>query len=107
MLLFLTFFPIVDKPYCEIPLMISLRRGATAERVQLMELLSLLPSNWISMGPARLVWPLESSSVFSVSSFTTNLINSAFGVDVLYSSKLVWISSILPRSVVSSEWHSS
>ncbi|CAI0434897.1 unnamed protein product, partial [Linum tenue] len=51
----------------EIPLTISLRGGAEAERVRLMHLLSSLPHSWTCAGPAHLVWPLERSSIFSAS----------------------------------------
>ncbi|CAL1392585.1 unnamed protein product [Linum trigynum] len=82
-------FSMVDRSW-EIPLTISLRGGAEAERVLLMQTLNALPQLWITTGPARLVWPLEASMVFSVHSFATNLIESNFGGDTAFPFKLVW-----------------
>ncbi|CAI0540589.1 unnamed protein product, partial [Linum tenue] len=95
-------FSMVDRSW-EIPLSVSLRRGAEAERVLLMQTLSDLPQLWITTGPARLVWPLESFEVFSVHSFTANLIENNFGGDVAFPFKLVWI-PVVPSKICCFMW---
>ncbi|CAN1774498.1 hypothetical protein LINPERHAP1_LOCUS12976, partial [Linum perenne] len=45
-----------------------LRGGALLELRRLLDLLESLPEDYISAGPASVVWPLERSGIFSVGS---------------------------------------
>ncbi|CAN1820378.1 Putative ribonuclease H protein At1g65750 [Linum perenne] len=51
-----------------IPLVTTLRGGAILELHALLDLLESLPDDYISTGPASVVWPLESSGNFTVGS---------------------------------------
>ncbi|CAN0912432.1 hypothetical protein LINGRAHAP2_LOCUS27364 [Linum grandiflorum] len=88
----------VDRCRWHIPLTTSLRGGALMELNHLLARLDDLPTNFISAGPAYLVWPLEKSAVFSVRSMRRCLMEDKFPGYLDFPFDTIW-SSVVPTKV--------
>ncbi|CAN1297431.1 LINE-1 reverse transcriptase homolog [Linum perenne] len=97
------FAPGSDRLQWSIPLDGTLRGGAERERIALLELLGALSPDLLSEGPASLVWPLETSGVFSVRSLARELILHRFQGCSSFPTVMIWLRSI-PTKVAGFVW---
>ncbi|CAN1356356.1 Putative ribonuclease H protein At1g65750 [Linum perenne] len=81
----------------DIPLVTDLRRGALAEWNLLLERLEGLPPDFLTAGPAWVVWPLEGSGVFSVRSLRRTLLEERFEGCHDFPHQIVWAKSVPPK----------
>ncbi|CAN0893202.1 Putative ribonuclease H protein At1g65750 [Linum grandiflorum] len=86
-----------------IPLTTSLRGGALLEWEHLCHSLEELPVNFLTAGPASIIWPLETSSVFSVKSMRSVLTYEKFPGLLEFPADMVWNKSV-PTKVQSFCW---
>ncbi|CAN1831724.1 Putative ribonuclease H protein At1g65750 [Linum perenne] len=93
----------VDRLLWSVPIMGSLRGGAERERLELFELLNGLPTSLISSGPASMVWPLESSGVFTVRSLVRELVGRKFPGVSSFPYQVVWMRHV-PTKVAGFVW---
>ncbi|CAN1307868.1 Putative ribonuclease H protein At1g65750 [Linum perenne] len=87
----------------DIPLRFQLRRGALTEFGQLMELLDRGVANRISAGPPTLVWPLSTSSTFTVKSFNSKLRLQHFPGSLTVPISTIW-SRCVPTKIQGFVW---
>ncbi|CAN1778682.1 Putative ribonuclease H protein At1g65750, partial [Linum perenne] len=90
-----------------ISLFTSLRGGALLEWQQLLELLEALPANYISAGPAAVVWPLERSGTFSISSMRNVLVARRYPLLVDFPREVIWEKAAPPKiqTFLWMNWH--
>ncbi|CAN1266249.1 Receptor-like protein kinase HSL1 [Linum perenne] len=87
----------------DIPLRFQLRMGALTEFGQLMELLDRGMANRISAGPPTLVWPLSTSSTFTVKSFNSKLRLQHFPGSLTVPISTIW-SRCVPTKIQGFVW---
>ncbi|CAN0863474.1 hypothetical protein LINGRAHAP2_LOCUS8700, partial [Linum grandiflorum] len=92
-----------ERWHWNIPLSTTLRGGARRELDNLLALLDGLPKECITAGPACVVWPLETSSTFSVRSMRSKMIRESFPGVVDFPATTVW-NSIVPTKVQGFLW---
>ncbi|CAN0921772.1 hypothetical protein LINGRAHAP2_LOCUS32762, partial [Linum grandiflorum] len=79
-----------DSRSWSIPLRFVLRGGAREEWNRLVAHLASIPADFISAGPAYIVWPLETSGVFSVSSLRNVSSTQRFPGNSYFPHEVVW-----------------
>ncbi|CAN0839651.1 Putative ribonuclease H protein At1g65750 [Linum grandiflorum] len=86
-----------------IPLTTTLRGGALLEFEHLMRRLDSLPVDFLTAGPTSIIWPLETSSVFSVRSMRAALACEKFPGVIDFPAEVVW-SKCVPTKVQAFVW---
>ncbi|CAN1252348.1 Putative ribonuclease H protein At1g65750 [Linum perenne] len=87
----------------DIPLSTTLRGGALNEWELLLERLHSLPADTITAGPASVIWPLEKSGSFSVSSLRRHLSNERFVGIQDFPLEVIW-SKVVPTKIQGFCW---
>ncbi|CAN1798982.1 hypothetical protein LINPERHAP1_LOCUS21951 [Linum perenne] len=84
----------------------TLRGGAEAERLRLLQLLESLPLGTVSAGPPALRWTLEPKGVFTVRSMARQLSGCVFGGFDDFPAEVIWRKHV-PSKVAAFVWQAS
>ncbi|CAN1167737.1 Putative ribonuclease H protein At1g65750, partial [Linum perenne] len=96
-------FPSSFRDGWEVPLSWALRGGALEECRRLETYLSQIPSETFSEGPPMVVWPLTSSSIFSVKSLALQLKSYKFPGFDNFPAKMIW-NKVVPLKIQGFIW---